>query len=172
MTHEPQGPWLTLLLRHLPPGAALGWDDLLVGHDFGFLAPPEIQAWVAAQGFPGEACQALAALAGEGLERFERALWDAVTEATGKTPRPGGRRWERAQDRWRVALLKDALAAPVSAEALGVLVAAIYESVGCPEDMLGLWGRSTGPARPQGDSDRAKIQAFIQRRELDTVGGF
>ena len=71
-----------------------------------------------------------------------------------------------------MALLKDALAAPVSAEALGVLVAAIYESVGCPEDMLGLWGRSTGPARPQGDSDRAKIQAFIQRRELDTVGGF
>ena len=39
MNHEPQGPWLTLLLRHLPPDAGLGWDDLLVGHDFGFLAP-------------------------------------------------------------------------------------------------------------------------------------
>ena len=53
MTHEPQGPWLTLLLRHLPPGSALGWDDLLVGHDFGFVAPAEIQAWVAAQALPG-----------------------------------------------------------------------------------------------------------------------
>jgi len=163
MNPTSQGPWLTLLLRHAD--APIGWDELLVGHDFGLLAPEKIQAWVAAQALPGPDCQALAALAGAGLAGFERALWAAVAEATGKTPRPGGKRWQRAQDRWRVALLKDALAAPVSAEALAVLVEAVYDLVGCPEDMLDLWRRTAGP----GQSDRAKVQAFIQRRELDLV---
>ena len=155
-----QGPWLPLLLRQSPPGAAPGWDEMLVGHDFSLLAPEEIQAWVRGLALPGEACRALVALEGEALAGFERALWEAVTEATGKTPRPGNTRWAKAQDRWRVALLKDALESPVSAEALAVLVEAIYEAVGCPEDMVGLW-RRLGPSRPTADHE--KIKAFIRR---------
>jgi hypothetical protein len=163
MSSPSERPWLSLLQRHCPADAPPGWDDLLVGHDFGLLAPAEIQDWVAGRNPAGEACLALIALEGAALAGFERALWHAITEATGKTPRPGGRRWARAQDRWRLALLKDALAAPVSAEALAVLVEAIYEAVGCPEDMLELWNRSRGA------SDRSKVEAFIQRRELDLV---
>ena len=129
----------------------------------------QIQLWATSQAPAGEAWQALLSLEGAALERFERALWNAAAEATGKTPRPGGKRWARAQDRWRVALLKDALEAPVSAEALAVLVEAIYETVGCPEDMLGLWRRPVGRGQGGGESDRAKVAAFIERRETDLV---
>ena len=163
-----QGPWLPLLVRQSPPGDPLGWDEMLVGHDFGLLAPEEIQAWVRARHEPGAACQALLGLEDEALAGFEKALWDAITEVTGKTPRPGGQRWAKAQDRWRVALLKDAVDSPVSAEALAVLVEAIYEAVGCPEDMVGLWRMACAhtPVRPI--ADHGKIQAFIQR--YDTQG--
>ena len=165
-----QGPWLPLLLRQSCPEAPPGWDEMLVGHDFGLLAPAEIQDWVRARQEPGEACQALLALQGEDLAGFEKALWDAITEATGKAPRPGGQRWAKAQDRWRVALLKDALDSPVSAEALAVLVEAIYEAVGCPEDMLGLWRMSSIHDRTQASADHGKVQAFIHR--FDTPGTF
>jgi hypothetical protein len=164
-----EGPWLTLLHRHCPPDAPPCWDDVVVGHDFGLLPAAEIQRWTAAQEPLGEAGLALAALEGAALERFERALWNAAAEATGKTPRPGGKRWARAQDRWRLALLRDALEAPVSAEALAVLVETIYETVGCPEDMLGLWRRPCGPGQGRAESDRAKVAAFIERREKDLV---
>jgi hypothetical protein len=160
-----QGTWLPLLQRQTAPGAPPpSWDEMLVGHDFGLLSPDEIQGWVRAQEFPFESCRTLAALEGEGLVCFEKALWDAITEATGKAPRPGGQRWAKAQDRWRVALLKDALESPVSPEALAVLVEAIYEAVGCPEDMLDLWRRpAAGPSK--GTADREKVQAFLTRWE-------
>jgi len=164
-----QGNWLGLLARHCSRNNPPGWDDLLVGYDFSILDLEEIQAWVRAQNLPGVACAALVALDGEGLLAFETALWAAVTEATGQTPRPGGRRWARAQDRWRVALLKEAVAAPVSAEALAVLVEAVYDTLGCPEDMLDLWQRHAGWERREGAADRAKVLEFIRRRELELV---
>jgi hypothetical protein len=158
-----QGTWLPLLLRQTAPGAPPpSWDEMLVGHDFGLLGPKEIQDWVRAQAFPFASCQILAELEGPALDGFEKALWTAITEATGKAPRPGGNRWAHAQDRWRVALLKDAVESPVSPAALAVLVEAIYEAVGCPEDMLELWHR---PYRAQGTADRAKVEAFLRRRE-------
>ena len=161
-----QGAWLPLLLRQTPANVpAPSWDEMLVGHDFGLLCPAEIQDWVRAQDFPFESCQALVAMAGEALVVFEKALWMAITEATGKAPRPGGQRWAKAQDRWRVALLKDALESPVSPEALAVLVEAIYDMVGCPEDMIGLWRKSL-EAPGKAVADRAKVQAFLERQEL------
>ena len=162
-------PWLTLLHRHCPPDAPPSFDDVVVGYDFGLLSVPEIQSWAAAQAQPGAACLVLAGLQGEALEFFQCALWDAAAEATGKAPRPGNKRWARAQDRWRLALLQDAMAAPLSAEALAVLVEAIYESVGCPEDMLDLWCRPTDRGAGGGKSDRIKVAVFIERIGRDLV---
>jgi hypothetical protein len=161
-----QGKWLSLLVRHASPDASLGWDDLVAGYDFGFLSAEEIQDWVRSLPASEGPMGTLAALEGEALQGFENALWAAAAAATGKAPRPGSRRWARAQDRWRVALLKDAMEAPVSAEALAVLVEAVYENLGCPEDMLGLWRKPTQAEALEGPTDRDRIQAFIRRREL------
>lgn len=159
------GNWLGLLARQTMNAAPIGWDDVVVGHDFGFLKPEEIQAWVRDQGFSGEACGHLLALEGAALETFEMALWQASAEITGKTPRPGGRRWAKAQDRWRVALLKDVMEAPLSPEALGVAVETIYECVGCPEDMLGLWTRGDRWLKTATAANRPAIEAFVRRTE-------
>jgi len=162
-----QGKWIALLARQSLGGAPIGWDEMVVGHDFGLLAPSEIQDWTAAQGFQGPCCVRLAALEVEGLARFEVALWAACAECTGKVPRPGGNRWGRAQDRWRVALLKDALASPLGPEALAVAVESIYELVGCPEDMLELWQRHSPWQRRPGSADPAIVARFLRRCEDD-----
>jgi hypothetical protein len=159
------GTWIGLLARQTLDGAPIGWEEMVVGHDFGLLGPEEIQAWARDQVDPGPCCRDLAALEGEGLERFEQALWAACAESTGKVPRPGGKRWARAQDRWRLALLKDTMESPLSPEALAVAVEAIYEMVGCPEDMLGLWQHHSPWQRRQGSADRAAIISFVRRCE-------
>lgn len=156
---------LSLLMRQAAPDGPPGWDEMLVGYDFSLLVPAEIQDWVRALAAPGEAGRALAALEGEALLCFERALWTAVQEATGKIPRPGSLRWARAQDRWRVALLKEALATPADPEALAARVVGIYEAVGCPEDMLGLLRRFPGASFRQATADRAQVAAFIRKCE-------
>jgi len=158
-----QGTWISLLARQST--TPIGWDEVVVGHDFGLLLPDEIQRWALEQGFQGPGCQELAALDGERLSRFEESLWAACAECTGKVPRPGGNRWAKAQDRWRVALLKDALEAPLSPEALAIVVESIYERVGCPEDMLGLWQRHSPWQQRQGSADRTAIARFLRRCE-------
>lgn len=163
------GNWLGLLARQSVDGAAIGWDEVVVGHDFGFLKPEEIQTWVRDQGFTGSACAHLVSLEGAALEGFEFSLWQAAAEITGKAPRPGGRRWARAQDRWRLALLKDTLEAPLSAEALGVAVESIYECVGCPEDMLGLWNPRDRWTKTPTTANRSAIEAFLRRTEEGLV---
>jgi hypothetical protein len=160
MALTPPGPWLAILERQCPAGDPPGWDDVLAGHDFSLLPNEEIQRWAASRPNPGPAARALAGLAGDDLAGFEVALWAAVAEAAGSTPRPGSVRWARAQDRWRLALLEDALVSPLSDPALAVLVEAIYIAVGCPEDMLGLWHRPPRSQAP-GTPDRARIQAFV-----------
>lgn len=159
------GNWLSLFERQSSNGASIDWDDIVVGHDFGFLKAEDIQAWVRDQGFAGEACERLAALEGPALEHFEAALWQASAEITGKAPRPGGQRWAKAQDRWRVALLKDIMAAPLSPEALGLAVETVYECVGHPEDMLGLWNPSDRWTKTTTTANRAAIEAFLRRQE-------
>jgi hypothetical protein len=161
-----QGPWVAILERHCPAGDPPGWDDILAGYDFSLLPVEDIQRWAAARPEPGPAVQALAGLAGVQLAGFEAALWAAVREASGSTPRPGSLRWARAQDRWRLALLKDALAAPVTGPALAVLVEAIYIAVGCPEDMVDLWRRPERSGGP-GTVDLGRTLAFIGRREAE-----
>jgi hypothetical protein len=160
--------WINLLERQSPANTPIGWDEIVVGYDFGLLGPGDIQEWALTQG-GGPSCAALTGLAGERLERFEEALWAACLEHTGKVPRPGGKRWARAQDRWRVALLKDALESPLSPEALAVAVESIYELVGCPEDMLGLWQRHSPWQSRQGSADRAVVASFLRRCEDDLV---
>ena len=161
MTH---GTWIGLLARQSRT-TPIGWDEMVVGHDFGLLSPREIQDWTLEQGFQGPCCQLLVALEGERLARFEEALWAACAECTGKVPRPGGNRWGRAQDRWRVALLKDVLESPLSPEALAVAVESIYERVGCPEDMLELWQRHSPWQQRAGSADHATVARFLRRCE-------
>ena len=160
-----QGSWRALLDRQSGGLAPGGFDEIVVGHDFGLLGHGEIQGWIRAQAFPGPRCGELACLEGEGLLRFEEVLWAACGEVTGKVPRPGGKRWARAQDRWRVALLKDILEAPLTAEALAVAVESIYERVGCPEDMLGLWRRPSPWERKAGVADRNAITDFLRKKD-------
>lgn len=109
------------------------WNDIVTGHDFGLLDAAEIQAWVVGE---GPAAVRLRSLEGETLRTFEAHLWAACAEAVGKTPRPGSVGWSRAQDRWREALLREALATDCTAAQVAARVERIYEQVGCPEDML------------------------------------
>lgn len=138
----------------------LGWDDVVTGHDFGFLHPAEIQAWVPG---PGSAAARLRALEGEALRTFEAHLWAACAEAEGKTPRPGTDRWAQAQDRWREALLRQALASDCTAAQLAAKVERLYEQVGCPEDMLAM----LRPSRPWSGTpatvDPQAVQQFLNR---------
>jgi hypothetical protein len=153
--------WIELLKRQTP--GPIGFDEIVVGYDFGLLSPPEIQAWVAVQATNGPLCRQLVNLDETRMECFEASLWAACNEATGKTPRPGGRRWSAAQDRWRVALLKDALEATLSPEALAIVVENIYEKVGCPEDMLDLWSRPAPWQKLPAVANRAAIEAFLSK---------
>jgi hypothetical protein len=149
------------------------WDDLVVGYDFSFLEPLEIQTWAKEQGCRGEAVEAMMSLSGLALLDFEIHLWRAVAEQTGKTPRPGNLRWIRAQDRWRLALLKDALAMELTPAALAKSIEVIYDRVGSPEDMLALFT----PAAPwTGKSATVDVQAVVaflmkmeKRRDQDAV---
>lgn len=154
--------WLEILTRHNPVGEGPGWDDVIAGYDLGFLSHEAIQGWLSKYHPECPVCHALLALEGGGMLSFRSLLWDACAENTGKVPRPGSCRWERAQDRWRLAFLKDALDAPLTLQALALAVEAVYDQVGCPEDMLGLWNR-TGPRGKE--ANLVAIGAFIDRQE-------
>jgi hypothetical protein len=152
--------WLELLKRQTT--GPITWDEIIAGYDFGLLGIPEIQAWASTQS-KEPLCRQLVTLQGEALIYFEEALWAATEKITGKTPRPGGKRWAAAQDRWRTALLLDALEAPLNTQALAVVVESIYERVGCPEDMLGLWKRPSPWEKLPAVADRDAIEAFLGR---------
>jgi hypothetical protein len=139
------------------------WDDLVAGYDFGFLTSLEIQQ--EAQG-EGPAAQRLRALEGAALRNFEAHLWAACAEAQGKTPRPGSFAWSRAQDRWREALLREALLTESTAAQLARTVERLYEQVGCPEDMLLMLRPSQGWSGTPATVDPAAVQRF-----LDQVSG-
>jgi len=140
---------------HIGP---LSWDDLVTGYDFGFLTSLEIQ--VTATG-DGPAVQRLRALEGSALKHFEAHLWAACTEAVGKTPRPGSSRWSQAQDRWREALLREALAMESTADQLARSVERLYEQVGCPEDMLVMLKPSQRWSGTPATVDPTAVQVFL-----------
>lgn len=142
---------------HLGP---LTWDDLVTGYDFGFLTSLEIQ--VTATG-DGPAVQRLRALEGSALRTFEAHLWAACAEAVGKTPRPGSARWSQAQDRWREALLREALAMDTTSDQLARTVERLYEQVGCPDDMLGMLKPSQRWSGTPATVDPSAVQQFLDR---------
>jgi hypothetical protein len=142
---------------HLGP---LTWDDLVTGYDFGFLAPADIQGVAPGE---GPALQRLRALEGPALKTFEAHLWAACAEAVGKTPRPGSSRWSQAQDRWREAMLREALAADSTAAHLARSVEALYEQVGCPDDMLGMLRPSQSWSGLPATVDPAAVRRFLDR---------
>jgi hypothetical protein len=142
----------------------LTWDDLVTGYDFGFLTSLEIQ--LSAPG-DGSAVQRLRALEGSALKAFEAHLWAACAEAVGKTPRPGSTRWSEAQDRWREAMLRDALATESTASQLACSVERLYEQVGCPEDMLGMLRPSQRWSGTPATVDPAAVQRFLTRSLKD-----
>jgi hypothetical protein len=139
-----------------------GWDDLVVGHDFGFLEPAQIQAWSASWG-DGVALAEMRSLEGPGLQTFEAHLWEACIEATGKSPRPGSARWSHAQDRWRLAMLREALATDATLPLLAQRVERLYEQVGCPEDMLGMLRPSHPWSGAPAAVDTAAVLRFLDR---------
>lgn len=153
----PTGAPIEAFLQHVGP---LTWDDLVTGYDFGFLTSLEIQ--IAAPG-DGPAIQRLRALEGSALKHFEAHLWAACAEAVGKTPRPGSSRWSQAQDRWREALLREALATESTAAQLAARVERLYEQVGCPEDMLGMLKPSRAWSGTPATVDPAAVQRFLDR---------
>ena len=136
------------------------WDDMVTGHDFGFLEPAEIQAWTSGE---GPAASRLRGLQGEALRTFEAHLWAACVEAVGKTPRPGSARWSQSQDRWREALLREALATETTASHLAQRVERLYEQVGCPEDMLTMLSPSRAWSGTPATVDPAAVQRFLDR---------
>ena len=136
------------------------WDDIVTGHDFGFLEPEEIQAWVSGE---GPAALRLKALRGEGFRTFEAHLWAACAEAAGRTPRPGSARWSQAQDRWREAQLREALALESTTAQFAVRVERLYEQVGCPDDMLGMLRPSQPWSGTPATVDPQAVQQFLNR---------
>lgn len=130
--------WLALALWTSDFGPA-GWPEVVAGYDFGLLGTADIQRWLRRRGVRGEAGAALLALSGARLVDFEATLWAACAEETGAVPRPGSRAWSRAQDRWRRALLREAVAQDRGEAVLAQAIEGIYDAVGCPEDMLDLW---------------------------------
>jgi hypothetical protein len=142
---------------HIGP---LTWDDLVSGYDFGFLTSLEIQ--ITATG-DGPAVQRMRALEGSALRTFEAHLWAACAEAVGKTPRPGSSRWSQAQDRWREALLREALMTETTEAQLARSVERLYEQVGCPEDMLGMLKPSHRWSGTPATVDPAAVQQFLDR---------
>jgi hypothetical protein len=139
---------------------SLSWDDLVTGYDFGFLTSLEIQ--LEARG-DGLAVQRLRALEGSALRTFEAHLWAACAEAVGKTPRPGSARWSQAQDRWRDALMREALATESTPAQLARNVENLYEQVGCPEDMLAMLKPSQPWSGTPATVDPAAVQRFLDR---------
>jgi len=149
--------WTRLLHRLSGTSDPITWAEVVAGYDFSLLRAEAVQDWVREQRFPGEACARLVSLPqGEWLD-FEARMWEACAESMGRVPRPGELVWSRAQDRWRRALLREALEADLTEPALAKAIEAIYECVGCPEDMLGLWGRKSPW---QGHPDRVNFDAL------------
>jgi hypothetical protein len=141
------------------------WEDVIVGFDFGLLEKEDVLDWIHRQRQSGYAIQRMDPISGNDLLHFEVFLRVACEKDIGRVPRIGNQAWMRGQDRWRIALLRDALEASPSEEALSKRVESVYASVGCPEDMLGLWSAPHyGDQRPH-HAERKAVERFVQSLE-------
>lgn len=157
------------MLPLLARGAgAISWAEIVAGYDFSLLQPREVQEWVRAKGCEGGACLRLLGLQGKELLEFEVRMWEACAECFGRVPRPGDLAWFHAQDRWRRMLLRKALEADLAEPQLAQAIEAIYECVGCPEDMLGLWSRRSPW---EGPSERVNFEALCAFLALPRTAG-
>ena len=155
---------LELLRRHT--SIPFGWCEVVVGYDFGILSIREIQDWIRTLAPLGPEATRVASLDGPELLRFEGDLWAACIEATGtRVPRPGHIRWALAQDLWRTALLKEALAWPLDPTDFAETIETIIERVGSPDDMLGLVQGGSSWARKAAEADRTTIETFVEKLE-------
>ena len=155
---------LELLRQHAP--LPFGWDEVVVGYDFGILSIREIQDWLRTVGPLGLEGQRTANLEGPELLSFEASLWAACSEALGiREPRPGLTRWARAQDLWRTALLKEALAWPLESADFAEAIETIRDRVGCPEDMHGLVKTGCAWAGTVASVERSAVVTFVEKLE-------
>ena len=46
--------WLALLQRQSQAWEPVTWNEVVVGHDFGLVAFPEIRRWIRSHGFRGD----------------------------------------------------------------------------------------------------------------------
>lgn len=138
----------------------MAWDDLILAYDFGYLPPAGAEDWLHPQWIDQPSCRRLLEQGGQGKARFEPLLWDACREATGWVPRPGHERWGQAQDRWRIILLREALVRARHLKELTFLVQDIYETMGSPEDMVGILS-----LKASAEVERAAVEAFVQGLE-------
>lgn len=125
---------LQILQRHTP--GALRWSELRVGLALGFLSVLELQAWLRVRGAGGPAEAKLLALPPVDDGAFEGALREACLEREGRVAFPGDAAWQQAQDRWRLAWLRELLSQDHTPTTLGRAVEALFDQLGCPEDML------------------------------------
>ena len=150
--------WTSSLQRLSCTMEPITWTEVVAGYDFGLLRAEEVRDWAMAQDFAGEACLRMQALQEEEWAGFEARMWEACAECLGRVPRPGDRLWGSAQDRWRKALLREALEADLTEAALAQAIESIYECGGCPEDMLGLWSRRSPW---QGGPEQVNFEALV-----------
>lgn len=146
-------------------GKAPTWMDVVTGYDYGFLERGDVQTWARAhaptlEGHP--ACHRLATMDPD-TAAFQRALWDACAEMEGSVSRVGHTRWIAASDRWRLALIRECLAGERTLEGLAVALEGIYDTFGCPDDMLALWERKAPWEKRLGKANLPALQAFLAR---------
>ncbi len=137
----------------------LSWEDRILAYDFGLLAPGELLAWLDPCDLAHAEVQDLVQRGTRGEPDFEAALWRTCKDLSGRLPRPGSQGWDRAQDRWRAAFLKEVLRMTPDPVLRGTMVQAVYERLGFPEDMRGLWTLRDG----QPVANEAAIERALAR---------
>ena len=125
---------MQILQRHTV--GAIRWPELRVGLQLGFLTAAELQSWLRTQGVTGPSAAALLALPPVDDGTFEVAFRKACREAEGVVPFPGHTSWQKAQDRWRLAWMRELLSQDHTTTTLARAVEALFDQLGCPEDML------------------------------------
>ena len=125
---------IQILQRHT--SGAIRWPELRVGLQLGFLTAAELQGWLRIRGVSDPGTASLLALPPVDDGTFEGAVREACLESEGQVPFPGHTSWQNAQDRWRLAWMRELLSQDHTPTTLARAVEALFDQLGCPEDML------------------------------------
>lgn len=125
---------LQILQRHT--SGAVRWSELRVGLQLGFISAVELQGWLRVRGVSGPGAASVLALPPVDDGAFEGAIREACQESEGRVPFPGDTSWQQAQDRWRLAWMRELLSQDHTPVTLARAVEALFDQLGCPEDML------------------------------------